>query len=88
MKLSFVTQFENPMLRLPSVIACAGISRSTIYSRISQGLWTKPVRIGERSVGWPANEISVLNAARVSCKNNEEIRNLVLQLAAARKHAK
>ena len=87
MKSSFVNQFENQIFRLPTVIACAGISRSTIYMRISQGLWTMPVRIGERSVGWPAIEISALNGARVSGKNNEEIRNLVLQLAAARKDA-
>jgi prophage regulatory protein len=39
--------------RLPAVKAESGYSRSTIYLRISQGLWTKQVRLGPRCVGWP-----------------------------------
>ena len=37
--------------RLPVVKAESGYSRSTIYLRIAQGLWTQQVRLGPRCVG-------------------------------------
>ncbi len=75
------------ILRLPTVKAESGYSRSTIYLRISQGLWTKQVSLGPRCVGWPAHEVAALNAARISGKSDREIRGLVLKLEAARKAA-
>lgn len=70
----------NPLLRRPNVQAVTGLSRSTLYLRISQGLWTKPVAIGSRSVAWPESEVITLNAARIAGKSNDEIRELVQQL--------
>lgn len=71
--------------RLPAVKARTGYSRSTIYLRIAQGLWTKQVSLGPRCVGWPADEIAALNAARIAGKPDAEIRALVQRLEAARK---
>ena len=73
--------------RLPAVKAQSGYSRSTIYLRIAQGLWSKQVRLGPRCVGWPSNEVAALNTARISGKNDDEIRELVVKLEAARKTA-
>lgn len=77
----------TPILRLPAVKADSGYSRSTIYLRIEQKLWTRPVKLGARCVGWPANEVAALNAARIAGKSNEEIRVLVANLEASRKSA-
>ncbi len=66
--------------RLPAVQAATGYSRSTIYLRIEQGLWTKQVRLGARCVGWPSHEVAALNATRVAGKTDSEIRVLVDQL--------
>jgi len=74
----------NTLLRLPAVKAQSGYSRSTIYLRISQGLWTKPVSLGARAVAWPAGDVAALNAARIAGKTDEQIRALVLKLEAAR----
>ena len=71
--------------RLPAVKTESGYSRSTIYLRIAQGLWTKQVSLGPRCVGWPAHEVEALNAARIAGKTDEEIRALVVKLEAARK---
>lgn len=73
------------ILRLPGVKSESGYSRSTIYLRIAQGLWTKQVRLGPRCVGWPSHEVAALNAARISGKSDEEIRELVVKLETARK---
>lgn len=75
------------ILRLPAVLAITGHPRSTQYLRISQGLFTRPVSLGARSVGWPANEVAAINVARIAGKTDDEIRALVIRLEAARKTA-
>jgi prophage regulatory protein len=75
------------ILRLPAVKSESGLSRSTLYLRITQGLWTKPISLGGRSVGWPASEVVTLNAARIAGKTDTEIRILVQTLEADRKKA-
>lgn len=75
------------LLRLPTVKAETGASRSTIYLRIQQGLWPKPVKLGPRSVAWPASEVAALNAARIAGMTDAEIRALVATLEETRKSA-
>ena len=72
------------ILRRKQVEAETGYSRSTIYLRISQGLFIKPVSLGARAVGFPAGEVTALNAARISGKTEADIRALVSRLEAAR----
>lgn len=71
--------------RLPAVKFQSGLSRSTLYLRIAQGLWTKPISLGARAVGWPSSEVEAINAARIAGKTDDEIRALVVKLEAARK---
>jgi prophage regulatory protein len=78
----------HTILRIPTVKSESGLSRSTIYLRIAQGLWTKPVSLGARAVGWPSDEVAAINAARIAGKSDEEVRALVTKLETARKAAK
>ena len=73
------------ILRLPAVKLATGLSRSTLYLRIAHGVFTHPVSLGGRAVGWPAHEVAVLNAARIAGMTDAQIRVLVAQLEAARK---
>lgn len=73
--------------RLPAVQQKTGLSRSTIYLRVSEGLWTKPVSLGGRAIGWPDDETDTLIAARIAGKTDDEIRELVKALHAARQGA-
>lgn len=75
------------ILRRKQVQAETGYSRSTIYLRIAQGLWPKPVSLGARAVGWPAGEVSAINAARIAGKSDEELRALVASLERDRRTA-
>jgi prophage regulatory protein len=45
------------ILRLPAIKAQTGLSRSTIYLRISEGNFPRPVALGARAVGWIESEI-------------------------------
>ncbi len=77
----------NTILRLPAVLRERGRSRSAHYLDIRAGLFTRPIAIGLRSVGWPASEVAALNAARIAGKSDDEIRELVRALEAQRKRA-
>jgi prophage regulatory protein len=72
------------ILRRRQVEAETGYSRSTIYLRIAQGLFIKPVSLGARAVGFPAGEVAALNAARIAGMTDTDIRALVAKLQAAR----
>jgi prophage regulatory protein len=47
----------HTILRLPAVKTRTGLSRSTIYLRVSQGTFPKPVSLGGRAVGWLEAEV-------------------------------
>ena len=48
---------QAKILRLPAVKDRTGLSRSTIYLRISNGLFPKPIGLGGCAVGWVESEI-------------------------------
>ena len=54
------------ILRLKSVMAQTGLSRSTIYLRVSEGTFPSPIKLGERSVGWLESEVQAWLKDRVS----------------------
>jgi prophage regulatory protein len=45
------------ILRRRYVQGCTGLSRSTIYRRVAEGTFPKPVNLGGRAVGWIAAEV-------------------------------
>lgn len=66
------------ILRMPAVKAETGHrSHASIYNAIKAGLFTKPVQIGQRSVGWPSDEVKAINAARIGGQSDDSIRELV-----------
>ena len=73
------------ILRMPAVKAETGHrSHASIYNALKAGLFTKPVKIGQRSVGWVMTEVQAINAARIAGKSEIEIRELVTRLHAKR----
>jgi len=49
---------HSTIWRLPDVMAQTGLSRSTIYSLVSQQKFPKQINLGPRAVGWVASEVS------------------------------
>ena len=73
------------ILRMPAVKVETGHrSHASIYNAIKAGTFTKPVQIGQRSVGWPSEEVQAINAARIAGKSETEIKKLVICLHAKR----
>jgi prophage regulatory protein len=44
----------------------AGLSKTALYQKISEGTFPKPVRLGRKAVGWIESELDQWIAARVS----------------------
>lgn len=63
------------ILRLPAVKARTGLSRSTIYLRISQGAFPKAVGLGGgRAVGWIEAEIESWLSTQIETRRRENTR--------------
>ena len=45
------------ILRLPIVLDRTGLSRSTVYQRVAEGKFPRPVSLGARAVGWIETEV-------------------------------
>lgn len=45
------------ILRLSAVKNRTGLGRSTIYKKVSNGTFPKPISIGKRAVGWLESDI-------------------------------
>lgn len=73
--------------RLPAVQQVFDLAQSTIYLHVSQGLLPRPVQLGPRAVGWPADEIDQVITARIAGKGDAEIKALVSSLMTARQAA-
>lgn len=54
------------LLRLPSVCAMVGLSKSQIYRLIRAGEFPAGIRLGANSVAWPAELVNVWIAGKIN----------------------
>ena len=53
-------------LRLPEVKRLTGLGATSIYARINDGTFPKPISLGGRSVAWLHSEIQQWIAGRIA----------------------
>jgi prophage regulatory protein len=58
------------ILRLPAVKSRTGLSRSTIYLRISNNEFPAPISLGARAVGWLEEDVNKWLAEKVEASRN------------------
>ena len=63
-------QEKLSILRRKQVEKRTGLSRSTLYLRIQEGTFPRPINLGARAVGWLENEIEAWLVARMEIRNN------------------
>lgn len=59
----------NSILKLHEVTSRTGKSRSSIYESIAEGDFPKPVKIGERAVGWVEAEVDAWVKGRIEARD-------------------
>ncbi|GAB1621407.1 AlpA family transcriptional regulator [Agarivorans albus] len=63
---------SNKIMRLPEVIEKTGLSRSTIYLRMSHGQFPKSISLGERAIGWVEKDIDLWVLTCISASKSSE----------------
>jgi prophage regulatory protein len=73
------------ILRKPEVIRRSGYPTSTLYERMSRGLYPRPAaKLGARAVGWSEDHVERTNAALLAGASEDQIRALVAEMNAGR----
>jgi prophage regulatory protein len=54
------------LLRMPEVEKLCGLKRSSIYRRIAEGSFVKPVSLGGRAVAFPSSQVQRWIADRIA----------------------
>jgi prophage regulatory protein len=71
--------------RKSEVLQRIGLSRSTLHSKVQNGLWCPPISLGARAVGFIKYETDELITALINGHTPDEIRDLVRMLLEERK---
>ena len=66
-------RLNSKFLRLPQVIDRTGYRKTSIYERIQQGDFPRPVKLGPRAVGWLDSEVEEWMRSRLKARDAEEV---------------
>ncbi len=47
----------NTVLRMPKTSAKSGLSKPSIYRKVADGTFPKPIKLGKRAIGWLEKDI-------------------------------
>jgi prophage regulatory protein len=75
------------LIRKPAVLALTGLSKSSIYNRINDGLFPTPISLGARAVAFVASEVVTVINAMIEERPPAEIKALVSNLIQQRKRS-
>jgi prophage regulatory protein len=62
---------NTKIIKLPEVCERCALSRSSIYAYIQNNKFPKPVRLGERAVGWKETEITTWIDSRADMRGGQ-----------------
>ena len=57
---------DRKLLRLPAVLGCTGLSRSTLYQMIKAKEFPRQVRLGARVVAWDSAQVQEWIADKIA----------------------
>jgi prophage regulatory protein len=57
------------ILRLDAVMRVTGLGRSSIYNKVAEETFPKPIKLGPRAVGWLESEIEAWQRACIEARD-------------------
>lgn len=63
---------QDQILRLPQVQQVTGLSKSSIYAFVKEGMFPHPVQLSARAVGWSSAAVQEWIRARVGAAGGEQ----------------
>ena len=64
---------DKVILRIPDVMERIGLSRSSIYQKISEGTFPAPIKLGKRAVGWLNSDIEIWLDHQINKPTNQKL---------------
>ena len=65
---------KERFMRRPEVIERTGLPRATIYERMAEGTFPRPIRIGKMTVAWRETEIDAWILAQIEANERQRQR--------------
>jgi prophage regulatory protein len=62
---------SNKIIRLPAVKEKTGLSRSSIYLRMSKGEFPSSISLGDRAIGWVENSVDNWVEDKIEASKNK-----------------
>lgn len=75
---------EDRYISIDEVLEKTTFGRSSLYTKISKGLFPKPVKMGSRKIAWPLYEVDQMIAFYLSTTDEEEKKSFVVNLEKTR----
>lgn len=60
------------ILRLSDVTRQTGLPRSTLYAKIAEGTFPRPIKLSQRSVGWLSQDVASWIDKRITDSRGEQ----------------
>jgi prophage regulatory protein len=61
------------LMRLPAVLALVGLGRSRVYELMAEGRFPAPVKLSQRAIAWPSDEVDAWIAFRIEARDTAEV---------------
>ena len=71
---------ENNYISIDKVLEKTSFGRSSLYAKIGEGLFPKPVKVGSRKIAWPEYEVNQVMAFYLRTTDEEERKIFVTNL--------
>ena len=71
MPITHPTPLAPRLLRLPAVLDQTGMRRSLLYEEMAEGRFPTPVKLSERAIAWPSDEIDAWIAERIASRDGD-----------------
>lgn len=65
---------------LDEVLTRLSLGRSTLYAKVQQGVFPKPVKMGKRKIVWPQHEVDQMALFYSRSPSEHNLRDFVLEL--------
>lgn len=62
---------HDRIIRLRTVLECTGLSRSTVYRKITEGTFPPQIKLGVHGAGWHESAINAWIADPVGYRNKD-----------------
>lgn len=71
---------NTKFISIDEVLEKTTFGRSSLYAKVSKGLFPKPVKVGSRKIAWPQYEIDQMMNFYLSTTNEEDTKSFVTKI--------